>query len=286
MIVSKNLKDRCQARSDECIKIAEAHYNRTFPKLTISYAKRGSTAGVAHLGKDKISLNGQLLVENEDEMINETTGHEVAHMIDFWVNGVNYYWKGNRRCQDQHGENWKSVMRLIGQDPTRCHDMDVSSVRIRKGIKYIWTCGCPTHIEMEIGQKRHDRKLANPAGGVYTRRHKRCGYTFTAMIKNGKRIAVDSKLTTIAVAAAKKMTDDAFDMSDIYPTPKPTPKPKRKTGGKSKLTQCREIFSEKPYLTRFALITLFVVNANCTKAGAATYYAKIKNERTSIGWAA
>jgi len=280
MIVPQELKARCQTRLDECITIAEAHYNRTFPTLTIRYNKRGTTAGVAHLGKNMISLNGQLLVENEDEMVNETTGHEVAHMIDFWVNGVNFYWKGSRRCQDQHGENWKSVMRLIGQDPTRCHDMDTSTVIRRKGIKYIWTCGCPSHVEMEIGQKRHDRKVANPAGGVYMRRHKRCGYTHTHTIKNGKRITVaEAPINTLGAVAAKTLTKRAINI--------PTPKPKRTkpAGGKSKLTLCREIFAESPYLTRFALITLFVENASCTKAGAATYYAKIKNERTSAGWA-
>ena len=117
---------------------------------------------------------------------------------------------------------------------------------------------------------------------MYTRRHKNCGYTHTHVIKKGVKTKVaDAPVNTLGAIAAKTMTTNAFNI----PAPKPTPRPKRKTGGKSKLELCREIFSENPYLTRFALITLFVENASCTKAGGATYYAKIKNERSAAGWA-
>jgi hypothetical protein len=42
-----------------------------------------------------------------------TLFHELAHAINFWVNGPS--------C-DSHGPKWAAIMRQLGQKPSRCHD--------------------------------------------------------------------------------------------------------------------------------------------------------------------
>lgn len=276
MKFDKALMNRVTARKNECIKIAEKHFGRTFPHLAVKYTLRGRTAGRAHLMSGFININSVLLVENVDEMINDTVGHEVAHMIDYWVNGVNFYWKGRRRCQDQHGENWKSIMRLLGQDPSRCHNMDTSNAVVRKSTKHIWQCGCSEHVEMELGPKRHTKMERSPNSAYYIRRHKRCGWTYVGTVnRNGDRTDFNRVNFKDAAQAAKTLTKNAGNLTP--PKPKAKRAPKRK-GSPSKLDQCRSIFTDHPYLARAGLISLFVNIAGCTKAGAATYYAKIKKE--------
>lgn len=47
-----------------------------------------------------------------DERFLHILYHELAHAVNFWVNGPG--------C-DSHGPQWKAVMERLGQEPVRCH---------------------------------------------------------------------------------------------------------------------------------------------------------------------
>ena len=94
----------------------------------IKYNKRlKTTAGRAFIYDDPayIDLSVDLLWEYPGQFTNDTIAHEYAHIVAFKV------------YQDPgHGIGWKTVMRSIGLEPNRCHQMVNSKHEARKaGIK-------------------------------------------------------------------------------------------------------------------------------------------------------
>ena len=131
------------------INLASNKLNHTFKIPEISYNLRGTTAGQAWYSKWLIKINMVLLTENFDDMIQNTIGHEVAHLIARSIS--NYRIK-------PHGHEWKSVMRLLGLNPTRCHNYntDNSKVRTVKRIPYVCeTCG----MDYNLTKIRHNKIL-------------------------------------------------------------------------------------------------------------------------------
>lgn len=98
-----------------------------FPR--IQFTIRGKAAGRAYYYQNRINLNLKMLLENGQSFIDDTPGHEAAHLIAFSLFG---------RQIKPHGREWASVMRLIGQEPSRTHNFQVS------GFSYF--CSCRTHI--------------------------------------------------------------------------------------------------------------------------------------------
>ena len=165
VLVPSRIKRRVTARVAECIEIANRHYGRNLPMPTIEYGLRGTTAGRAWGEENRMKLNSMLLVENEDDFITRTIGHETAHIIDKAVNGRQYKTNRNgRRVNDSHGESWKAVMVLLGQNPSRCHSFDTTNSKVKKAPrdKFVWTCDCAGATTMSLGKKRHARQLATP----------------------------------------------------------------------------------------------------------------------------
>lgn len=79
------------------------------------------TAGYARLTKNGVKLNtvelsSKFLAKFPDEMLNETLPHELAHFIDFNLNGWPVGKKG-------HDNVWKNIMLKIGKNPARLHTM-------------------------------------------------------------------------------------------------------------------------------------------------------------------
>lgn len=281
MHVPASVQARVNARIAEVMQIATRHYGREFPAVVVDYKKRGTTAGTAHPGTRAISLNSVILMENQDDFIARTVGHEVAHIIDKDVNGHRHnVTRTGRFKRDSHGPNWKAIMVLFGQDPSRCHDFDVTNARVQKTnnrTKHIWTCGCG-QADMDLGDKRHQRQLAAHARGsgcFYMRNHKwtKCGhYTYTHTLTNGVRTPVTS---TPAPAPAPTRVPAGWERITTVPAPRVA---RAAPGGTSKLALSRALYIENFGVSRQAMITLFVQEAGCTPAGAATYYAKHKKE--------
>ena len=261
MHVPTPVKARVNARIAEVMQIATRHYGREFPAVVVDYKKRGTTAGTAQASTREISLNSTILMENQDDFIARTVGHEVAHIIDKDVNGYQRRANGKR---DSHGPNWKAIMVLFGQDPSRCHSYDVTNSKVQKTnnrVKHVWVCGCG-EAEMKLGDKRHARQ--ERTGGFYMRGHtsNRCGaYTYIATVRAGVRTEIFQW-----AAPAPRVAPPAPRAARAAP------------GGTSKLALSRALYVENFGVSRQVMIALFVQEAGCTPAGAATYYAKHKKE--------
>lgn len=109
--------------------IASKTYGRNFAFPQITFNVRGRAAGRAYYYQNRIALNMKMLLDNGQDFVDDTPGHEAAHLIAFRLYG---------RQIRPHGREWASVMRTIGQKPERTHDFEIS------GFSYF--CSCRTHI--------------------------------------------------------------------------------------------------------------------------------------------
>jgi SprT protein len=98
-------------------------YAEIFPSLvrfdcpTIKLNNRFSaTAGRATFSKNLVELSAKHLAKFPEIVLNETLPHELAHMIDYYVYGM-------EAGKQVHGTQWKIIMVALGQNPTRCHSM-------------------------------------------------------------------------------------------------------------------------------------------------------------------
>lgn len=76
-------------------------------------------AGMAH-STMKIEINMVLLREYPKEILNDTTPHEIGHLVQ-------YDKFDNRGTSVQgHGAEWQEIMRRFGKDPHKYHKMDTT----------------------------------------------------------------------------------------------------------------------------------------------------------------
>jgi predicted SprT family Zn-dependent metalloprotease len=130
---------------------ANGIYGRNFclPKITWDIRSK-TVAGRAHLKEWRISLNSGFV--NESHLWDDTIGHEIAHLVTKQIY-PNYI--------QHHGPEWKAVMRRLGLEAKRCHNMQ----RLGKSFSY----KCPTcaqifsvspiiHKKIGSGRLRYCRK--------------------------------------------------------------------------------------------------------------------------------
>jgi len=122
----RNLQAKCLARIEECITIAEKHFNREFKRIPIQFSnKLTKTGGYFQFSRNwiqqeqgngaiKIQLSNSILRLNPETFLAEVPGHECAHFIIHEVYGPD---------EQSHGQRWKGVMQLFGQTANRCHNM-------------------------------------------------------------------------------------------------------------------------------------------------------------------
>ena len=65
-----------------------------------------------------INMGGKFMVNNLDAMKTLILPHELAHQIDYNLNG---WTKGNRH----HRQSWKNIMGMIGQAPELYYDLKI-----------------------------------------------------------------------------------------------------------------------------------------------------------------
>ena len=116
------MKERASRKVWQVLEDLNEEYNAEFDFPKIEWTVIGTTAGRAWLNQWRIQLNEQLCKENVEDFISETIPHEVAHLVAYKVFG-----------DDGHGDGWRSVMRALGLDPTRCHDYDTARVEGKRG---------------------------------------------------------------------------------------------------------------------------------------------------------
>ena len=138
--MAEQLHDRLEA----CYRLAESHFQRTFPRPQVSFRLRGQKAGVAHLSENLLRFNPQLYEENREDFLRQTVPHEVAHLIAHQLYG------GRIR---PHGPEWQAIMREVyGLPPLRCHSYRVPASRRPQ---YIYLCQCPQGSEFAFSARRH-----------------------------------------------------------------------------------------------------------------------------------
>lgn len=94
-----------------------------------------------------IRFNPHIAEHNRDRFIDRTVAHEIAHAVAVLVHG---------RKALGHGMHWRQIMNRFGQPAERCHDYDLSEVRIRRQRRFIYHCACPD--EQLLSTVRHKRQ--------------------------------------------------------------------------------------------------------------------------------
>lgn len=117
MLDVTEMKERATRKVWMVLEELNEEYGADFDFPRIEWVVCGTTAGKAWLGQWRIQLNEQLCKENIEDFMQDTIPHEVAHLIAYKVFG-----------DDGHGDGWKSVMRALGLNPSRCHNYDTSHV--------------------------------------------------------------------------------------------------------------------------------------------------------------
>lgn len=146
MIVSQDLQNRVVATVKHCFKICFGSRADRFD-ITIVYSDDlGAIAGTAHFETSTITLNKKLLLKNVEEFLSVIVPHEAAHIIaDI---------KFPEARSKMHGKEWKSIMRQLGCEPTRCHELDVSEIYGTTRFRYVCACDAKFHSITKIIHKK------------------------------------------------------------------------------------------------------------------------------------
>ena len=94
------------------------------PRPQVIYDLRGTIAGMAvsvREGRDRpdqwMRVHPELLIRYPLQMIQQTTPHEIAHLV------VDWYWP---KTIAHHGVEWAAVMRYFGRQPLAYHQMELA----------------------------------------------------------------------------------------------------------------------------------------------------------------
>lgn len=100
-------------------------YCEIFPKLVrfdcpkvIINNRFTRTGGVNYSEENKVELAGNYFINNERTMILVTLPHELAHQIDYNLNG---WYKGKKH----HNKGWIDIMNAIGLIADPYHHMEL-----------------------------------------------------------------------------------------------------------------------------------------------------------------
>ena len=131
-----NLQQQCLDRIENAYVVCEKHYGRKFNRPEITFSNRMTrVAGKAiyvrvdsniMLGKE-IRLSNKLLEINGRAFVEDTPGHEAAHLIAVELYGASAM---------GHGSCWREVMGIIGQTASEFHKHKMPKKR-----KFLYSCG-------------------------------------------------------------------------------------------------------------------------------------------------
>jgi SprT protein len=138
------LQEKAIKRIHQVYEKAQTIYGIPLQLPTISFKLKGRRAGYVVPAYQKLTLNNTLLHTYGDDFINDTPGHEAAHLIAYQVYGY---------MIEPHGKQWKKVMvDVCGQNPNRCHSFEVKT-------NHIYSCKCNPSIYLST--TKHNRIQSN-----------------------------------------------------------------------------------------------------------------------------
>lgn len=96
-----------------------------YPKLTrfdpptiVLNGRFTKTAGCCEVENNRIQIGTKFFDKFENEMLNVILPHEIAHQVDYNLNGLP---KNNR----WHGANWQIIMVAYGLEPHAYHSLEI-----------------------------------------------------------------------------------------------------------------------------------------------------------------
>lgn len=166
--MSETISDSLKAEVTQSIKrfllMAEKNYGKIYSMPSVSYDLNSTVGGTADYTLWHIQVNTRMLVENKDDYLINTIGHEVAHLITFDNHG--------KRTKG-HGKEWADTMAIFGLEPERCHSYKTYS-KPRKLLKrFLYVCKCNRVYRLTITRRRQIErgvKVYCPPCGYYFRK--------------------------------------------------------------------------------------------------------------------
>ena len=147
---------KIRKRVEEGFLKAEAKYGIKIPRPSVRFDLTGTSAGQSFYAKNWLRFNLKLAIANEEDFLERTPDHEVAHHIQRHI----YGYAGVK----PHGKEWKKIMiEVFGTPPKRCHNYDVSTTA-RNTKPYQYNCNCAGKVHA-MGSIRHRKVLR---GAVFT----------------------------------------------------------------------------------------------------------------------
>ena len=128
------MKDLIQIATEEFIDKWNNQQSKQIPYIHHKFDLKGRVAGQFwhHNIKCWFRWNLPLAIQNSDDFLINTVGHEVAHLITHHT-----YPRAT-----SHGYEWKSVMVNLGLEPARCHSYKTTPARtVPRPFTYLCQCG-------------------------------------------------------------------------------------------------------------------------------------------------
>lgn len=150
-------------------------FTLTDEELPIVFFNGGTTGGWAKTRTVglrliyNLELNVQAIEVDWDHITFETIPHEMAHIVNRYING---------KKVKAHGWEWKRIAQRLGCKGKRTHEMPLQKIRHRQPSRkfaYVATCGT----KIEISSIRHGRVQR---GSYYTLKHTRGKITANCFI--------------------------------------------------------------------------------------------------------
>jgi SprT protein len=143
--VSETVKNEVGESIKRFLLIAEKRYGKTYSMPSVSYDLKTVVAGTASYSRWHIEVNPRMLVENKDDYLINTIGHEVAHLIT----------SGNHHGKRMgHRKEWKDTMAVFGLEPEIYHHYKTHSKPRKRMQRFTYVCPCSYHHYLTVKRRR------------------------------------------------------------------------------------------------------------------------------------
>ena len=134
--------------TEQCVLRANELLDTRFETIPVCCDLTGRASGMYKVvrGHRIIRYNPYLFAKYFDENLSTTVPHEVAHYLTDAVYGY-----ANVK---PHGNEWRTVMRMLGADSTIHCDFDLDGIPVRRYRRIRYTCRCRF---FELTSIRHNR---------------------------------------------------------------------------------------------------------------------------------
>lgn len=148
-------------------KLEKFGYAKLPLRITVVKLRRGA-AGTAYSHLNLIGISPDYLREHPDHVFNVTVAHEVCH---------HYVWKYKPHAKQNHGPEFRSLMRLLGLNGDTYHKLSLENAPKRPGrkkIRFVYET-MVTGQKVKLTKNQHQKMVAS--NGAYSYRGEKLRYT-------------------------------------------------------------------------------------------------------------